>query len=78
MGLGAVSSGFFSLHHYIQIGLGVFHLSEDGESRSPVRGVVQVGLELPKGRIRPFVAARGLLWEKNGTELIAGLNVILQ
>ena len=77
-GLGVVSSGFFSLHHHVQIGLGVYHLSEGGESRTLVRGVVQVGFELPKGRIRPFVAGRGLLWEKNGTELIAGLNVILQ
>ena len=78
MGLGAVSSGFFSLHHHVQIGLGVYHLSEGGESRTLVRGVVQVGFELPKGRIRPFVAGRGLLWEKNGAELIAGVNVILQ
>ena len=77
-GLGTVSSGFFSLHHHLQIGLGVYHLAEDGESRTMVRGIVQVGVELPKGRIRPFVAGRGLLWEKNGVELIAGVNVILR
>ena len=76
-GFGTVSSGFFSLHHHIQIGLGVFHLSEGGESRTPVRGVVQIGLELPAGRFRPFVAGRGLLFETEGQELIAGVNVLL-
>lgn len=78
LGFGIVNRGLLGLVGHLRTGLRVIRDTDGPQKGTRLRGVSELGLEFPRGPIRPFLSLRSTLIDVNATTTLFGLRFLVK